>query len=60
MEQLGTLISVSIGLVGLIAGYFLGYRSGAVAGELAALKSMRRHDRHESRSRAPRELGDGQ
>ena len=28
-------------LVGLSAGYLVGYRSGTVAGELAALKSMR-------------------
>jgi len=30
----------SSAFVGLIAGYFVGYRSGQVAGELAALKSI--------------------
>ena len=41
-NQMATLVSIGIGsaFFGLIAGYFVGYRSGLVAGELAALKSM--------------------
>jgi membrane protein DedA with SNARE-associated domain len=49
MDHIITLVSFGAAFVGLIAGYFVGYRSGTVAGELAALKSIQhRHDRESS------------
>lgn len=34
-------IALACGLVGMIIGYFMGYRTGRIAGELVALKSVR-------------------
>ena len=59
VEQFASLIGVGAGLAGLIIGYFIGYRSGSVAGELAALKSVRqRRNRHEPRRRNDRSADD--
>lgn len=55
VEQFASLIGVGAGLAGLI----IGYRSGSVAGELAALKPVRqRHNRHEPRRRNDRRADD--
>jgi hypothetical protein len=59
MDQMATLVSLGSAFVGLIAGYFVGYRSGQVAGELAALKSMQhRHGRDVSVHRTSRRPND--
>jgi homogentisate 1,2-dioxygenase len=61
MDQMATLVSFGSAFVGLIAGYFVGYRSGQVAGELAALKSMQhRHGRDVSAHRSRRPSDDSQ
>ncbi len=52
MDQMATLVGIGSAFLGLIAGYFVGYRSGQVAGELAALKSMQH--RHGRDSTTPR------
>jgi hypothetical protein len=59
MDQIATLVCFGSAFVGLIAGYFVGYRSGQVAGELAALKSMQhRHARDVSAHRSSRRPND--
>ena len=45
MEDWASLIAVAAAFVGLVIGYFMGYRSGSVSGELAALKSLRQSHR---------------
>lgn len=37
--------SGAIAILGIVVGYFIGYRSGKVAGELAALKEFRSSSR---------------
>jgi hypothetical protein len=54
MDQIAMWISVVCLLIGLICGYFVGYRSGAVAGELAALKSMRHRSERDDLPRRSR------
>ena len=39
MGDWGTAAAAAASFLGLLAGYFIGYRSGQVAGELKALKS---------------------
>jgi hypothetical protein len=49
VEQWTSVIVSAAGFIGLIVGYFIGYRSGQVAGELSAMKSMRSHRNGSSR-----------
>lgn len=49
MGEWGTAVASAMVFVGLIAGYFVGYRSGIVAGELEAMKSHRSSNRHRER-----------
>lgn len=60
MDILATLLCFGAGVLGLLGGYFVGYRSGLVAGELAAIKSMRRRDRDGSNSASRRGGGEDQ
>jgi len=46
---LPAIVAAVFGFVGLGAGYFLGYLNGKVAGELAAMKSMRHGSRRRFR-----------
>ena len=45
VEDWASLIAVAAAFVGLVIGYFMGYRSGSVSGELTALKSLRQSHR---------------
>lgn len=51
-------IALACGILGMMIGYFMGYRTGRIAGELAALKAVRsRRDR--SRESNRRSAGHG-
>jgi hypothetical protein len=58
MDQLAMWTSMICLFVGLITGYLVGYRSGVVAGELAALKSMRHRLERDDAPRRSRRSGD--
>lgn len=45
-------IALACGIIGMLIGYFMGYRTGRIAGELAILKSSRsRRDRSRNSKR---------
>lgn len=46
MDQFSQIVSAAAGLIGISIGYLMGFKNGRLAGELAALKSSHRHDRH--------------
>lgn len=50
MGEWGTAVASGIAFVGLVVGYFVGYRSGMVLGELKAIKGSR-DGRHKHRPR---------
>jgi hypothetical protein len=58
MDQLGLWISTTCLSVGLITGYLAGFRSGKVAGELVALKSIRHRLERDHSHRRSRRSGD--
>jgi hypothetical protein len=51
----GTAVAAATAFIGLMVGYFMGYRSGMVLGELKAIKSSRdgRHRHRPKRAEAP-------
>lgn len=52
-------IALGCGVIGMLIGYFMGYRTGRIAGELAALKAKRiRRDRYQSSG--PRDSSNGE
>lgn len=48
MENISEIAAAIAGLAGVALGYFIGFRGGRVAGELAALKASQRHRRSSS------------
>ncbi len=49
MQEYAPWIALAAAMVGTIAGYFMGYRTGRIEGELAALKATRSRQRSSSR-----------
>jgi hypothetical protein len=58
MDQMAMWSSMISLFVGLVTGYLVGHRSGMVAGELAALKSMRHRLERDDLPRRSRRSGE--